>query len=289
MTLETPEDSRRVRTSWGQVCTCVRADVLDVVAFAVGEVGTLAAGVQFAGEVVPQVFPPMILADGGVCTECALEHPAGNGYHTGKQKQVITHSSVQFDTVASPVVVTLLAVVFQVSDVVIVAVGVVAAALTPDQPFSIFRCRRLAAALTWLSLSLGCFRLLSLALAPPLHLVDHQHLADTVRAQVIHELLLAQRLEVTRLATERLLPRDAVWGSEGPVFTSGALLGRGVAGGGAGLRGERLAFSRVPFFLISVVSAGDELRRWVGRLWILDAADLLAVLVVVAVPAQTLR
>lgn len=90
MSLETPEDSKQVWTSWGCVDTrtCVRADVLDVVAFAVGEVGTLAAGVQFAGEVIPQVFPPVILADGGVCTECALKHPAGNSYHT----QVNTHS-----------------------------------------------------------------------------------------------------------------------------------------------------------------------------------------------------
>lgn len=60
----------------GQVCTCVRADVLDVVAFAVGEVGALAAGVQFAGEVIPQVFPPVVLADGGVRAQRALEHPA---------------------------------------------------------------------------------------------------------------------------------------------------------------------------------------------------------------------
>ncbi len=59
------------------VCpTCVCPDVLDVVALAVGEVGALAAGVQFAGEVVPQVFPPVVLAHGGVGTQSALEHPA---------------------------------------------------------------------------------------------------------------------------------------------------------------------------------------------------------------------
>lgn len=55
--------------------TCVRADVLDVVALAVREVGALAAGVQFAGEVVPQVFPPVVLTDGGVRTQSALKHP----------------------------------------------------------------------------------------------------------------------------------------------------------------------------------------------------------------------
>lgn len=51
-------------------------DVLDVVALAVRKVGTLAAGVQFTGEVVPQVFPPVVLADGGVWTQRALKHPA---------------------------------------------------------------------------------------------------------------------------------------------------------------------------------------------------------------------
>lgn len=56
--------------------TCVCADVLDVVALAVRKVGTLAAGVQLAGEVVPQVFPPVVLADGGVGTQRALKHPA---------------------------------------------------------------------------------------------------------------------------------------------------------------------------------------------------------------------
>lgn len=58
------------------VPTCVCPDVLDVVALAVREVGALAAGVQFAGEVVPQVFPPVVLADGGVRTQRALEHSA---------------------------------------------------------------------------------------------------------------------------------------------------------------------------------------------------------------------
>lgn len=60
-----------------KVCpTCVCPDVLDVVALAVGEVGALAAGVQFAGEVIPQVFPPVVLTDGGVRTQSALKHPA---------------------------------------------------------------------------------------------------------------------------------------------------------------------------------------------------------------------
>lgn len=55
--------------------TCVRPDVLDVVALAVGEVGALAAGVQFAGEVIPQMFPPVVLTYGGVWTQSALKHP----------------------------------------------------------------------------------------------------------------------------------------------------------------------------------------------------------------------
>lgn len=67
----------RVTDGWGigGVPACVRADVLDVVALAVGEVGALAAGVQLAGEVVPQVFPPVVLADGRVRAQSALEHP----------------------------------------------------------------------------------------------------------------------------------------------------------------------------------------------------------------------
>lgn len=196
---------------------------------------------------------------------------------------------MQLNRFALPVVVALLAVVFQVCDVVIVAIGVVAAALAPDQPFSVSRCCRLAAALTCLSLGLRCFCLLTLALAPPLHLVDHQQLADAVRAQVIHKLLLVLPLEVTRFATERLLPLHAVWGSEGPIFTFGALLRCVVAGGGTGLSRGKLAFSCVLFSIVAVVSTGGELSRWVRRLWILDNADLLAVLVVVAVPAQTFR
>lgn len=52
------------------------ANVLDVVALAVREVGTLTACMQFAGEVVPQVFPPVVLTDGGVWTQSTLEHPA---------------------------------------------------------------------------------------------------------------------------------------------------------------------------------------------------------------------
>lgn len=50
--------------------------MLDVVALAVRKVGTLAAGVQFTGEVVPQVFPPVVLANGGVRTQRALKHSA---------------------------------------------------------------------------------------------------------------------------------------------------------------------------------------------------------------------
>lgn len=69
------------------VClTCVRPDVLDVVALAVREVGTLAAGVQFTGEVVPQVLPPVILTHCGVGTQCALEHPVDR-----KQTKISSH------------------------------------------------------------------------------------------------------------------------------------------------------------------------------------------------------
>lgn len=58
--------------------TGVCSDVLNVVALAVGEVAALVAGVQLAGEMVPQVFPPVVLTDRGVGTQRALEHPAAN-------------------------------------------------------------------------------------------------------------------------------------------------------------------------------------------------------------------
>lgn len=64
------------------VCTSVSADVLDVVALAVREVAAVAAGVQFAGEVVPQVLPPVVLADRGVGTQSAAEHPAQAETHS---------------------------------------------------------------------------------------------------------------------------------------------------------------------------------------------------------------
>lgn len=57
--------------------TCMCAYVLDVVALAVGEIGALVAGVQLAGKVIAQMFPPVVLANGGVCTQSALEHPEG--------------------------------------------------------------------------------------------------------------------------------------------------------------------------------------------------------------------
>lgn len=67
-------DRRNTET---KVChTCVCPDVLYVVALAVGEIGALAAGVQFAGKVIPQVFPPVVLTDSGVWTQSALKHPA---------------------------------------------------------------------------------------------------------------------------------------------------------------------------------------------------------------------
>lgn len=57
--------------------TCMCAYVLDVVALAVGEIGALVAGVQLAGKVIAQMFPPVVLAHGGVWTQSALEDPEG--------------------------------------------------------------------------------------------------------------------------------------------------------------------------------------------------------------------
>lgn len=64
------------------VCTSVSADVLDVVALAVRKVAAVAAGVQLAGEVVPQVLPPVVLTDRGVGTQSAAEHPVQAERHT---------------------------------------------------------------------------------------------------------------------------------------------------------------------------------------------------------------
>lgn len=64
------------------MCTSVSADVLDVVALAVREVAAVAAGVQLAGEVVPQVLPPVILTDRRVGTQSAAEHPAQAERHS---------------------------------------------------------------------------------------------------------------------------------------------------------------------------------------------------------------
>lgn len=180
-------------------------------------------------------------------------------------------------------VLALLAVVLQVSDVVIVAVGVVPAALAPDQPFDVSRC------LTRLNLGLRCFHLLHLALAPPLHLVAHHLLAEAVRAQVVHELLLVLRLEVTRFAAEQLLLLRPVCGGRGHNCTTAALLRCVRAGGGAGLRGVWVTFGCVFFIVILVVSADNGLDGRVRRLWILNDANFPVVLVIVAVPVQTLR
>lgn len=74
--LTPPETDTKAQTETKVCSTCVCPDMLDVVALAVREVGALAAGVQFAGEVIPQMFPPVVLTDGGVRTQSALKHPA---------------------------------------------------------------------------------------------------------------------------------------------------------------------------------------------------------------------
>lgn len=191
-----------------------------------------------------------------------------------------------------PVVLALLAVVLQVGDVMVVSVGVVAAPFTPDQPFDV-TCRCLPAALGLPArrcLGLGCFRLLGLGLAPPLHPVHHHHLADAVSAEMFDKLLLVLSLEVTRFTVEGFLLLGALRrGDDGAVFAFGALLRCFGAGRGARLSTTGQVFSFVPIvlFLLHVVSHdhGDDARAW--RLWVLDDTDLSVVLVVVAVPDQT--
>lgn len=180
-----------------------------------------------------------------------------------------------------PVVLALLAVVLQVCDVVVVAVGVVAAALTPDQTFDITGCPRPIPA----SLHLCGFRWLRLLGPGPaagLHPVHHQHLADAVRAQVFHKLCLVLRLEVTRLAVERLLLLTTV---SDAVFVLGVLLRWFGADWGAGLDALRQVLSLVRVSEGVFFRGGGGSVDGGGRgLWVLDDTELLVVLVVEAVP-----
>lgn len=181
-----------------------------------------------------------------------------------------------------PVVLALLAVVLQVCDVVVIAVGVVAAALTPDQTLDITRCSRPVPT----SLHLRGFRWLHLLGPGPaacLHPVHHQHLANAVRAEVFHELRLVLRLEVTRLAVEWLLLLATV---SGAVFVLGVLLSWFDADRGAGLGalGQVLSLVRVSegmFF-----RGGGSVDGGGRGLWVLNDTELLVVLMVEAVPVQ---
>lgn len=181
-----------------------------------------------------------------------------------------------------PVVLALLAVVLQVCDVVVVAVGVVATALTPDQTFDITGCPCPVPA----SLHLRGFRWLRLLGPGPaagLHPVHHQHLANAVRAEVFHELCLVLRLEVTRLAVEWLLLLATV---SGAVFVLGVLLRWFGADWGAGLDALRQVLSLVCVFEGVFFRGGGSVDGGGRGLWVLDDTELLVVLMVEAVPVQ---
>ena len=255
---------------WEALITCVCADVLDVVALAVREVGALAAGVQLAGEVVPQVLPPVVLADGGVWTQCALKHPAHTHTHTAQLSTCRSCRAPPTPVLGLPVVVALLAVVLQVGDVVVEAVGVVAAAFAPDQAFGVARRRRSLAARLRVT-SLGGARVLGPAPAATFYVVHHHHLAGAVCAQVFHKLLLVLSLEMAGFTVEGLLLLLA---------TFAILLGGLAAGQGAGLSSLRWVF--VPVLRHRRL----DFCRWFRRLRAFQDAELLTVLVVETVPGD---
>lgn len=90
--------------------TSVGPDVLYVVIFAVRKIRALVASEKLARKMIPQMFLPMILTDGGISTNGALEYS---------------------------LVFTLLSMMFKVCHVVVVAVGVVSTALTADHAFGV--------------------------------------------------------------------------------------------------------------------------------------------------------
>lgn len=107
-------------------------------------------------------------------------------------------------------VLALLAVVFQVSDVVVIAVGVVAAALAADQTFDLRGrpCSFLPLLLFALLLRGGWGWLWPPGPGPTarLHSVDQQHLTDAVGAKVLQQLGAVRGLEATGPALEWLSP-----------------------------------------------------------------------------------
>ena len=201
-----------------------------------------------------------------------------------------------------PVVVTLLAVVLQVGDIVVVSVGVVATPFTPDQSFDVPCCPCGVPAALCLpagrSLELRCVPLLGPGLAAALHLVHHHHLTDAVRTEVLNELLLILSLEVTRLTVERLLlllgslHGSSSYGSlrdGGDIFAFDALLGCFSCGRGARLSAPGQVFSSVLSQLLCVVPYDHSIDVGAWGLGVLDDAELSLVLVVVTVPEQTHR
>lgn len=180
-----------------------------------------------------------------------------------------------------PVVISLLAVVLQVGDVMVEPVGVVAAAFTPDQTLCVTCCT----ITTILHVSTGSgICVPSLVPATALDVVDHHHLAGAVSAQMLHELLFVLSLEVTRLTVERL-PFFCAAGT----FADFAVLIRGFAGWRAGPNITRRVFNFVPIILASSCDHRVDLYCWIRRLGVLDDTKLFTVLVVISVPEKKTR
>ncbi|TNN73834.1 hypothetical protein EYF80_015851 [Liparis tanakae] len=160
-----------------------------------------------------------------------------------------------------------------VCDVVVVSVGVVAAALAADQPLHV---GRVLAALRLPVRRRRGLRVLGAGLAPALDPVHHHHLAGAVRPQVLHEVALALSLEVARLAVEGLLLLGALrrggGGADGdPLRCFG---GGGRGGAGLSVTGQVLSFDPPHLLLLLAISYIHADDVWTGRLGELEDAHL---------------
>lgn len=198
--------------------------------------------------------------------------------------------------VVLPVVLALLAVVLQVGNVVVVAVGVVAAALAADQTFDFcgLPCSFLTLSVTLL-LSGWRSRLCPPGPGPAagLYSMDQQHLTDTVGAEVLQQLGAISGLKATGPALERLGPLLLLlllWGlGAGLAAGLAASLGLGLAAGLAdGLGASLGAGFAAALGLCRIL----DLPRWllidVGLrgLWVMWDAEVLLDFLVRAIPVN---
>lgn len=146
--------------------------MLHVVVLTVREIAALVAGEELTGEMVPEVLFPVVLADSGIRADGAF---------------------------VDPLVVALLLVVLEVSHVMVVSVGVVAAALTADQPFVV------GPTITALCLLIWSRQRLFLPCLVPHHAFHCDHPIGAVDLDVGYKLLLTLGLVVAGFTEQRFL------------------------------------------------------------------------------------